>query len=146
MNNLKRGTYYSGWWISPECKIIYVDDHFGYLLEHPDMFGIKKPDVPFSPKGPDREVWLRKVMADGWVRVREHKGYTTYEFWEMNNNTFHNIKQHLKALGLSSTDPILLSELNKENHLNTTAEYILSEEAFVQLVANKMTYRKIKDK
>ena len=119
-----------GWWISPSGDYITVQDHFRCLLQNPEQFGYMRDElagIQWEPKGETREKYLKMVFQRDWIRVREHKGHTTYEFWQMSKSIRERIKVHLKAFNFFPEDQLNLSEVSTEKNDVLTVEKFLQK-------------------
>lgn len=96
----------TGWWISPKGKVYEIDEHFFFVQERPELFGFAGKDAE-KWKSSDRDAVLRKVIARGWIRVRN----LTYETWELTPDAKRRIARHLKATKAWAIDPLRVSEV-----------------------------------
>ena len=70
-----------GWFIDLETgEFIAIYEHARAVLACPDRYRLKKEDVAGIHPVRDRIVLLRKVLANGFVRVRFHKNDLVIEY------------------------------------------------------------------
>ena len=118
-----------GWWISPEGEVIQIPDHFKYILQNPERFGFaadEVADIQWEPKGENRDKYMTIAFQQGWIRIREQKGFTIIQYWEKNASVTGRIKNHLPEFGLTSQSPLAISEASNRNKYNTTVESFLA--------------------
>jgi hypothetical protein len=118
-------TEFRGWWISLEGETIQIPDHFKYLLENPEKFGFQKGElahVAWELKGDNREKLMSLAFQRGWIRVREQKGFTIFQFWERTQSVIDRVKNHLPVLNLSPQDQLAVTENLKKEKYKTTVE------------------------
>ena len=82
-----------GFFISPKGGIIPVEtSHIGTIIKNPDLFGLsrdyikamfKKHGEKTGTEGKAREEILRRVMRNGWIRLRRH----TNKYWSVQTGT-----------------------------------------------------------
>ena len=89
--NEKASTKADAYFISPSGKIKIVNDrHIHEIYNNPDKFGITKEEIdkiykkwkepPFT-EGNAREEIIKKLLANGWIRIRKYQN-----FWSINVN------------------------------------------------------------
>ena len=65
-----------GYWLNLATgKAVAISEHFTYVRAHPDLFGLAAHDLVG-----DRTTVLKRVLLNGWCRVRSHAGGTIFEF------------------------------------------------------------------
>jgi len=85
-----RGT--DGYWISSDGTFVQVLDHFKEVRGDPKAFGFTEAEArAWDIK--DRDRVLTEATRHGFVRVRGHREYTTFDLWKISNR----IVSHLKA-------------------------------------------------
>jgi len=119
---------FRGWWISPQGEPIQISDHFRYILENPEKFGFSKEElahVAWEMKGDNREKYMGLAFQRGWIRVREQKGFTIFQFWEKTDSVIGRIKNLLSTFNLSPQDQLAITENCKMEKYKTTVERFL---------------------
>jgi len=120
---------FRGWWISPQGEAVLIPDHFKYLLENPEKFGLPKEElarVAWEMKGDNREKYMGLAFQRGWIRVREQKGFTIFQFWEKTDSVISRIKNLLSTFNLSSQDQLAITENCKMEKHKITVERFLA--------------------
>ena len=65
-----------GYWLRiKDGKLLRCAEHLQCVLDAPKQFGLRSQDTQGT-----REDVLRRVLANGWIRVRSHGGETIFEF------------------------------------------------------------------
>lgn len=82
-----------GFFISPKGEIIQIETtHIRTVRQDPELFGLSRPWIESTHKkhteksgleGNAREEILRKVLKNGWVRLRRH----TNRYWSVQTGT-----------------------------------------------------------
>lgn len=117
-----------GHWISPEGKSIAVIEHFDEVRSKPRQFGFTEKQAAKWTRE-DRELVLRQVIGRGWIRVRGHRGFTTFEVDELTGDTIFRIKEHLQRTQAWPQEQIRVGEIRHGRVHNETAAWILGDEA-----------------
>jgi len=139
------GRWFSGWWISPDGKIIEIEDsHTEYIIKHPTQFGYTRRELnnrgyklPFA--GDDQTLEI-EAMHNGWIRVRQHKSYLTYNFSGFDDWTLARIRMHINKAGLWDNDRVMIMDISKEGYgpAEVTVGWLKSDDA-LSLVSNVKT-------
>jgi hypothetical protein len=119
---------FRGWWISPEGEAIQIPDHFKYILENPEKFGFQKEKlahIPWELKGDNRDNYMSIAFQRGWIRVREQKGFTIFQFWEKTESAVNRLKNHIPVFNLSPQDQLAVTESFKKEKYSITVERFL---------------------
>jgi hypothetical protein len=119
---------FRGWWISPQGEPIPIPDHFRYVLENPEKFGFSKEElvhVTWEMKGDNREKYMGLAFQRSWIRVREQKGFTIFQFWEKTDSVIGRIKNLLSTFNLSPQDQLAVTENCMMEKYKTTVERFL---------------------
>lgn len=116
-----------GYWISPEGMSIEVMNHFSEVRSKPHLFGFTKRQAS-KWRLEDRERVLRQVIGRGWIRVRGHRQFTTFEVDELSGDAVFRIKEHLQRTSAFPHDPIRISEIRHGRIHDETASWVLNDE------------------
>lgn len=119
-----RGT--EGYWLTPDGKAIEVMEHFQYVQAYPRKFGFTAGQAKGWTRD-DRERVLREAIRRGWIRVRAHRNYITFEVHELTNDALWNITEFLKKTGAWQT--VRVQELARGRGFEQDPEYFTSGEA-----------------
>lgn len=128
----------TGYWINPDGKVIPIYDHFEYLLEHPEEFGIEKNEiegVSFTDKE-KRVEFLLRAMRNNWIRVRQSGIRTSIECWKVTDRTLLPIKMFCKKINVWSNDIITINEISRKRLYPLRAKDLFSEKV-MQVLAQK---------
>jgi hypothetical protein len=119
---------FRGWWISPQDEVHEISDHFKNLLENPELFGFAKDElaeVPWEPKGENRERYMAIAFQAGWIRIREQKEFTIIQYWEKTGSVIDRLKKYFPEFGLDLRSQLAVSEVSSRNKYNITVEEFL---------------------
>lgn len=119
-----RGT--EGFWITPDGKAIEVMEHFQYVQAHPRPFGFTAAQAKGWTRD-DRERIVRAAITRGWIRMRAHRNYITFEVHELNQDALWSITEFLKKSGAWQT--VRVHELGRGRGSEHDPEYFTSGEA-----------------
>jgi hypothetical protein len=103
----------NGWWISPTGEIIPIINHYHYIKANPERFGFTQENLkttPLTTRKEDRRHFIIEALMKGWILVKEHKGYKTYEFWRRYDWIMERINKFLIFMKVYPNDSIILSE------------------------------------
>lgn len=125
---------YAGYWISPEGVAQEVIEHFSEVKKNPKKYGLTKKDVQGTTEK-DRERVLTQVMQVGFIRVRGHKTYTTFEMWRFNEWALQLIRMFLEKMHFWDADTITVSDLESKKYFDIRVGELKSDRA-LGLVAN----------
>ena len=128
----------TGYWINPDGKVIPIYDHFEYLLEHPEEFGIKENEIEgisFTDKEKRVEFLLRAVR-NNWIRVRRTGGVSSVECWELSDWTLARIQMFCKKTNVWDTEYIRINELAKKSSYPIRVKDLVGKKA-MQLISSK---------
>lgn len=110
-----------GFWISPAFKITEILDHLMDVADHPIRYGISlKKWNAMSAKGYSREAILIEVLKNGWVRVRGHGDYTTFEGWGKNDDIISTALVFAKHQQLWNNEVIVINNLKSGRAIDLT--------------------------
>jgi len=138
MSYRKFGYFTTGYWIEPEGEVIPVDDHFVYLLEHPEKFGIEQSEVEgisFTDKEKREELLLRAIQ-NNWIRVRRTGGMSSIECWKLTDWTLARIQTFCKKINAWESDMITINEIAKKNSYPIRVKDLFSEDV-MRLISSK---------
>lgn len=114
----------TGWFIEVKTGAeIPVDDHAVAASQEPVRFGLSPAEVSgLNPRSPRQRIEiLRRVLRNGFVRVREHRGRVVFEFdWPETEAVFAAILSSARSHGYEDAPAIALEvhDLGHEvNHL-----------------------------
>ena len=116
----------TGYWISPTGKIQEVYEHFKVVADSPKKYGITEEDI--EELDFDREKILIKVIQNNWIRVRGHKNYTTFEFWEYDIGVLTQVLKFVKRTKMWDNEIIYLNELKSRRGVELTVEELKDPE------------------
>ena len=115
-----------GYWISPALDVAKVRDHFEAIRDAPEAFGFTAQAADRWTRA-DREKILREAILRKWIRVREHRNYTTFEMREMNPDSGFAVKSFLAATGAWPQEMVEIHEIGPKRAWRETAGYFLEE-------------------
>ncbi|MBA7654878.1 hypothetical protein ES703_62771 [subsurface metagenome] len=128
----------TGYWINPDGKLIPIYDHFEYLLEHQEEFGIEQDEtkgISFTDKE-KRVEFLLRAMKNNWIRVRQLGIRTSIECWKLTERTLLPIKMFCKKINVWDSDIITINEISRKSSYPLRAKDLFSEKA-IQLITKK---------
>jgi len=117
-----------GYWISPEGKIIEIREHFSYVRDHPKAFGFTAGEAKTWTTD-DRERVIRAAVQRGWIRVRGHKRYMTFEPAELTQDAIFSITELLRKQRIHPDERVRVHELSRGRGFEQTADYFLTGQA-----------------
>lgn len=115
----------SGWWISPGGESLEIIDHFETVRAEPDRFGFRGSEAARWTRA-DRSRVLRKAIHRGWIRVRGHGDYTTFEVRGLDPGTVSRIARHLRAVAAWETEIVEIHELGLPKRSRMRAERLIA--------------------
>jgi len=122
-----RGT--EGFFITPDGKFQEVTEHFSEVREDPTRFGFSEAEAASWTREEDRARVLREVVRRGWIRVRGHRGFTTFDVPELSQDSLWKLKEFLQQANAFGEDPIRVHEVATGTIHNETADWVLSDAA-----------------
>jgi len=109
-----------GFWISPEGNFREVMEHFSEVRGDPGAFGFSAERAAKWDRTKDREKVLIAVMKKGFVRVRGHKTYTTFETWKLTNVLLGHMKRLDDKVAFYPDEDVRIHELSTHKHWTGT--------------------------
>jgi len=114
---------WAGFWIFPDGKVREIVDHFIDVQSLPRLYGVD-PEQAMKWKPTDRERVLRMLMKRGFIRIRGHERYTTFEFQTLDNITARYIVNFIKKSAFWPSDRVALHELATKRHTTDTVKKV----------------------
>lgn len=111
-----------GFWISPDGTEYEIIEHFDFVKKNPELFGFTKEEVEKLRHDKHRGYLLAEAMKRGWIRIRERKGETSIELWELTQSALQRILGFLKNQGYWESDRIFLSILKNNRAIHLIVE------------------------
>jgi hypothetical protein len=103
-----------GYWITPDGESISIIEHVSYMRVHPEKFGFTKKQVSVWDdlvRIPDmRETILLKAVGKGWIRVRGHRTFITFDVEVLDDDAIWRITEHLKRTKAWDNDAVRIYE------------------------------------
>ncbi len=130
----------TGYWINPDGKLIPIFDHFEYLLEHSEEFGIEQDEtkgISFTDKE-KRVEFLLRAMKNNWIRVRQSGIQTTIECWKLTNKALLPIKMFCKKINVWGNDIITINEISRKSSYSLRVKDLFREKA-MQFITQERT-------
>lgn len=140
MSYRKFGYFVTGYWIGPEGEVVPVDDHFVYLLDNPEEFGIEEDEIEgisFTDKEKRVELLLR-AMRNNWIRVRRTGGMSSIECWELTDWTLARIQMFCKKINAWKSDTVTINEISKGNSYPIMVQDLFSEDAMRRVSSKRI--------
>ncbi|MFH1226811.1 MAG: hypothetical protein V1701_02770 [Planctomycetota bacterium] len=110
-----------GFWISPKFKITKVVDHLMAVGDKPGMFEISVDAfADMVRRGFPREAILINVLKNGWVRVRGHGQYMTFEGWGRNDDIISAALIFAKYYKMWDNDVVIINNLKSGRAIEIT--------------------------
>ena len=86
-----------GFWLNVATgKAIPVIEHLAYVTSYPTKFGLRRIEDRMG----SREEILRRVLRNGWIRVRATGDSTVFEFDASRDDAMWSIKRFCKRTGI----------------------------------------------
>lgn len=101
-----------GFWISPDGSFREVRDHFDEAKGDPGAFGFTEAEARTWEFRRDREKVLVSIMRKGYIRVRGHKNYTTFELWKMTESLLSHMKRFVDKFAFWPEEEVSIHELS----------------------------------
>jgi len=93
-----------GYWVSPRGEVYAVSDHFSWMRENAEKFGLDADDPRFKDYS-KRDELIITALRRGWVRIRHSaKGQDQINVWKMTPKTLDKILGLYTDLGASFWD------------------------------------------
>jgi len=124
-----------GFWISPDGDIETAVEHLAEVESRPEKYGLTEREISrigvIGPKALAewREKILTKVMKKGWLRVRGHRDYTTFEGWGFDDWFLGRVRVFLKKRNYWETDNIAISDLSRQKFVEVNVGELMSDKA-----------------
>lgn len=137
-----------GWWISPKGKIYLFDvggRHIYFIKDNPHLFELTPKETKELKLAYDggsiRGKFIKKALKKNWIRIREHKYNTTFNFNTFNFDTVKRIRKFLKQYKFWDNDQIKLLPIGAREFefKKITAGWIKSKEAEKEASKNNVT-------
>ena len=109
-----------GYWISPEGNFREVVEHFREIKDDPGAFRFSAERVSKWTHEKDREKALIAAMKKGFIRVRGHRQYTTFELWKMTDSAMSHMKRLDDKVAFFEEEEVRIHELSTHKHWNGT--------------------------
>lgn len=104
-----------GYFLTPDGRLVEVREHVVAVVDDPQAFGLSARDwdVVAARRGDPsaREAVLVKVVRHGFVRIRGHRRYLTFEGYDLDARTQQRIAAALRQLGVHPEETIVVSDL-----------------------------------
>lgn len=104
-----RGT--AGYWIAPDGQYRNVTDHFKEVMGDLKFFGFTEAEARTWDQK-DRDRVLAEATQRGFVRVRGHTEYTTFDLWKMKESLLNHIKAFVDQFAFHPYEEVLIRELS----------------------------------
>lgn len=114
-----------GWFLHATTgEIISVHEHATDVIRNPERYGLARSDVAglstFEPA--EREAIIRKVLANGFIRVRGHRGSWVFEHgWPNRADVLFAVAQFATKLGLGEYATVDVHNVNNAHDQYTVA-------------------------
>lgn len=118
----------SGFWISPDGKETEIIEHFAEVREYPTRFGFTQKEADTWTRD-DRQSVLLYLIGRGWIRVRGHRRYITFDVNELDPDSIFRVKEHLERHGAWDSDAIKIVEHKHGKTWDEEAQWILQDQA-----------------
>lgn len=114
-----------GYWVSPDKRILQIDEHQQYIVQHYEEFGFSEEEIQKAKSSPDpRTTLLLKVMNRGWLRVRKTTGRQgeswSFEFiqgsWPLVDWLF-DVVEVAQKIGVHPYDTMVVNVMSREGSL-----------------------------
>lgn len=117
-----------GYWLSRNGDIRLTPDHFGTVLDFPELFGFTRAESKlWSPN--DRQDVLTKAVEVGWIRVLGNRPHLNFQFWLLDNRTIFAITNFLSEKKIDPCEQSLFEELKTDATWYKPNSWILGGEA-----------------
>lgn len=104
-----------GYFVAPDGALLAVREHIVAVVDDPEAFGLSRRDrdVEAAKRGDAdaRERVLTNVMRRGFVRIRGHRRFVTFEGYDLDAAAQRRIVSALRELGVHPEEAIVVSDL-----------------------------------
>lgn len=108
-----------GFWLSPEGNFREVMEHFNEVKDDPGAFGISPERAAKWNRVKDREKALIAVMKKGFIRVRGHRDYTTFELWKLTDAAVNHMKRFVNKFAFYPEEAVTIHEISTHQAWNS---------------------------
>ena len=122
-------------WINPKGRIIEVSDHFNAIKETPRLY-----NMAVVPE--DRDQALKQAMRNGFIRVRQHPGYITFEFYGYTMDVMIRIMKYIVKEKMWDSDRIMISDIKSGRYSEFTIGELKDPEKMEKYHLNKPKRKK----
>lgn len=116
-----------GYWIGPDGRVYEVIEHFTAVQEKPLLFGFRKAEVAGWTRA-DREPVLLRAFRRGWIRVRGHGNYTTFDVDTLNEDAIFRIKDFLEKTNAWDNEAVKVVEHRYGRQYDSKVEAFRNDE------------------
>lgn len=107
-----------GFWISADGTFREVRDHFNEVKGDPKAFGFTEAEAATWDIRRNRENVLIAAMRKGFIRVRGHKDYTTFELWKVADRDVSHMKRFVDKFAFYPEEDVSIHELSSHKAWN----------------------------
>jgi len=109
-----------GFWIAKNGTFREVSEHFTEVRGDPGAFGFTAEQAAKWNPLMDREKVLTAVMKKGFIRVRGHKNYTTFELWKVTDALLSHMKRLDDKVAFYPEEDVRIQELSTHKYWKGT--------------------------
>lgn len=109
-----------GYFITPDGQYWEVMEHFTEVKGDPGAFGFTAEMAAKWDRVKDRERVLIAVLKNGFVRVRGHRTYTTFELWKLTRTLLGHMKRITDKVAFYPEEDVLIQEVSTHKHWEGT--------------------------
>jgi len=130
----------NGYW-AKGSKIYPISIHIEYVIKNPDKFSLTKEKIkavykkfgePLGFEGKARNEIMKKVMSDGWLRVRHNRGRSDH--WSIQFDSYKKRKVMVKSFikkmfmdEINQYDDLVLTGIDDNYYEKISADKFLKE-------------------